>query len=268
MTQTIPAAAVPLWPEVPPQFNADDGFVPYIDVFTVATLKPKGAVLIFPGGGYNHRADHEGAPVAEAFNNAGCHAFVVQYRVAPNRHPVPLLDAARAVRLVRCRADEWKIRTDRIAVLGFSAGGHLAGSISVLHREVPAAVDDVVEALSCRPDASILCYPVTSCGEHGHRGSFDSLLGPTATPEQRRALSLEIRVDPNTPPAFLWHTAADAGVPVENSLLYASALRRCGIPFELHVYPEGHHGLGLAPEQPHVATWSGLAAEWLQEMGW
>ena len=260
-------ASIPLWPDTPPHFDAGDGFVPQLDLYPLTGQRAAGAIVIFPGGGYGHRADHEGEPVARMFNDAGYHAFVAQYRVAPNRHPVPLLDAVRAVRLVRQRAGEWGVRPDRVGVLGFSAGGHLAASISTLHAGVPAAVADEVEAQPCRPDLSILCYPVITSGEFAHRGSFDNLLGSDATEQERATLSLETRVDGATPPAFLWHTAADAGVPVENSLLYAGALSRQGTRFELHVYPEGSHGLGLAPDHPHVATWAGLAVEWLGEMG-
>jgi acetyl esterase/lipase len=259
---------IPLWNGAPPQSAQGDTFIPTITPYLISTDKPVGAVVVCPGGGYGGRAAHEGEPIARFFNGAGFQAFVVDYRVQPNRNPAPLMDAARAVRIVRQRAAEWKIKPDKIAILGFSAGGHLAGSLSVFFDAGDAASSDPIAKQSSRPDAAVLCYPVISSGEFAHKGSFDNLLGPDATPEQREAMSLELHVRPDTPPTFLWHTAADSGVPVENSLMMARALHDKKVPFELHVYPEGRHGLGLSPDDPHVATWSKLCAEWLRGMGW
>jgi len=258
--------SIELWPGTVPGSDVEDGFVPALDLYPVETDRPLGAVLVCPGGGYQGRAPHEGGAVARRFNAAGLHAFVVQYRVAPHRHPAPLLDAARAMRIIRQHAQEWQVHPDRIAVCGFSAGGHLAGSLGVYHAD--AKVGDDMDRIPCRPDALILCYPVITSGLHTHGGSFANLLGVDAPQDLREKMSLERQVSAETPPTFLWHTFDDPGVPVENSLLFAQALRQCGVPFELHVYPSGRHGLGLAPEAPHVATWAGLCCEWLAEMGW
>ncbi|NOZ22966.1 MAG: alpha/beta hydrolase [Planctomycetes bacterium] len=253
-----------LWPE------GQDDFRPWLDPYPVGSHGPRGAVLICPGGGYAGRARHEGIAVAERLNEAGLNAFVVHYRVAPHRHPAPLRDASRAIRMIRDRAEEWKVGPDRIAILGFSAGGHLAGSLGVHHGDPDASpAEDDLRHISNRPDALILCYAVLNAvSEFAHRGSMGNLLGPDAPEEMLRKMSLELHVTENTPPTFLWHTAEDPGVKVENSLLFAEALSRHGVPFELHVYPEGRHGLGLAPEDPHVATWMDLCCEWLKGMGW
>ncbi len=256
-----------LWPEVPPQGSVADDFCPWLEVYPAATAGPVGGVLICPGGGYGGRAEHEAGPIAAAYNAAGLAAAVVHYRVAPQRHPAPLLDAARALRLLRLRAEEYGLRADKIAVLGFSAGGHLAGSLGVHHHRFGV---DQVDRTGCssRPDALILCYPVLTSGAFTHRGSMLNLLGEAPAAELLDMMSLENQVDAQTPPTFLWHTADDGGVPVENSLGFAQALSRHRVPFELHVYPHGRHGLGLACEDAHVATWQPLSVAWLKGMGW
>lgn len=256
-----------LWSEQPPYSDPADNFRPWLELYLLPADRPRGAVLVCPGGGYVTRAPHEAEPIARRFNRAGFHALVVQYRVAPHRHPAPLLDAAQAVRLIRRHAADWQIDPARIAVCGFSAGGHLAASLGV-HWDKGCASPDGLPQPDCRPDALILCYPVITSGEWAHRGSFQNLLGNDASPDMLQFMSLEQQVNAQTPPAFLWHTVADAGVPVENSLLFVQALRRHGVPFELHFYPEGRHGLGLAPEDAHVATWADLCCGWLEGMGW
>jgi len=259
-------APIPLWPA---GAAPEGAFRPYLEPWPLAAPdRPRGAVLVLPGGGYGGRADHEAAPVAQRFRQAGLHAFVVHYRVAPHRHPAPLRDAARAVRIVRGRASEWGVDPSRIAVCGFSAGGHLAASLGVHFETAGSQTADDLDALSARPDALVLGYPVITAGQHTHGGSLRNLLGENPSPEALRLASVELHVTRSTPPAFLWHTADDPGVPVENSLAFASALRGAGVPFELHVYPSGPHGLGLAPAHPHVATWAELCCEWLAGMGW
>jgi acetyl esterase/lipase len=262
-----PDATFPIWPDRPPGGASESDFVPYLEVYLSRSGRTRGSVIVLPGGGYANRAPHEAAPIAARFLEAELSAFVVHYRVAPNRHPAPLADASRAVRIVRSRAKEWGLSGERIALLGFSAGGHLAGSVGVFHAAAPVAGDDL-DAVSCRPDALILCYPVITAFEFSHRGSFANLLGPDAGRKEVEALSLDRAVDDTTPPAFLWHTADDAAVPVENSLLFAGALRKHGVPFELHVYPSGPHGMGLAGNDPHIGGWSDLAVEWLEGMRW
>lgn len=257
-----------LWEEdIPGYESVEEKFVPYMKPYLLENDSPRGAVLVLPGGGYGGRADHEGDPVAMWLNSIGLSAFVVHYRVAPYRYPHPLLDAQRAIRLVRHHAEEWNIDPDRIGILGFSAGGHLAATASTYFDEGNPESADAVERDSSRPNASILCYPVISFKDHYHEGSMFNLLGEEPSEDKRQALSLERAVKPETPPAFLWHTADDGAVPVENSLMYARALSEQRIPFELHVFPEGRHGLGLAEADVSVAQWTGLCEGWLRKIG-
>jgi acetyl esterase/lipase len=257
-----------LWEGHPPASAPGDDFLPYLETYVLPASETRGAVLICPGGGYAGRAPHEAAPIAAKYSAAGLQTFVVQYRVAPNRHPAPLLDVTRALRTIRQNATAWHVDPDKIAVCGFSAGGHLTGSIGVHHGLADVNTGDELDEISCRPDALILSYAVLSSGASRHVGSFENLLGPDPNPEMLALMSLENQVTEDTPPAFLWHTADDAAVPVANSLLFAEALSNHGVPFELHVYPHGVHGLGLAPDNVHVATWMDLSIEWLHEMGW
>jgi len=257
-----------LYPSAPPANNAQSDFIPTLDLYPVQTKEPKGAVLICPGGGYGNRAAHEGKNVAEAFNAQGIHAFVVQYRVSPNRHPAPLADVSRALRIIRANANAWHVNPNHIAVCGFSAGGHLTASLGVHYAsDIPGAGDNI-DKQSNRPDALILSYPVISAGEFQHKGSFKNLLGEDASEKMIEFMSLEKHVTEKTPPAFLWHTAEDAGVPAENSMLFAQALSKHNIPYELHIFPNGRHGLGLAPELPNVAAWFNLCVTYLKNMGW
>ncbi len=259
---------VPLWPDGTPGLaTAEPQEVPQLTPYLVTSDQPRGAVIVCPGGGYARRAPHEGQPIAEMVNSHGIHGFVCDYRVAPYKHPWPLTDGLRAVRWVRHHATELNILPDKIAILGFSAGGHLAASVSTHWDLGRADAPDPIDRLSSRPDASILCYAVISFGAFGHTGSMQNLLGKDPDPELRDMLSNELQVNETTPPAFLWHTAEDPGVPVRNSLAYADALAQHKVRFELHVYPDGRHGLGLAPELPHVATWAKLCGEWLQGLG-
>ena len=220
-----------------------------------------GVVLICPGGGYHYKATHEGGQIAEMINEAGIDAAVLDYRVAPCPHDAPLQDCQRAIRTLRAMGYE------KAAVLGFSAGGHVACSAAVHYDRGHADAQDPLERLSCRPDALISCYSVVSFTQHTHIGSLTNLLG-----ERRGSISLqrfysaERNVTPDTPPAFIWHTAEDASVPVENSLNLAAALSRCGVPFEMHIFPEGHHGLGLASDYP-AGAWAGLCTAWLIRQG-
>ncbi len=222
----------------------------------------RGAVIVCPGGGYVMKAPHEGAPIAEKINEAGVAAFVLDYRVKPCHYLAPLTDAKRAIRLAR------SLGYEKVGILGFSAGGHLACSAATLYDAGDPSASDPTERLSSRPDALIACYPVASFLAFRHQGTVDSLLGERKTDLRLlRLFSAEAQVTADTPPTFLWHTAADEGVPVENSLNLASALSRCGVPFELHVYPEGRHGLGLAEAYPDVRTWSDHMNDWLLRLG-
>ena len=259
---------IPLWEGKPPASAPEDSFIPTLEPHLLPGDQVRGAVIVLPGGGYGGRAEHERTPIAQFFNDKGFHTFILDYRVSPNRHPAPLLDVCRAVRMVRSRAEEWKVKPDKIATLGFSAGGHLTGCSGVFYDLNELKGIDPQESVSARPDAIVLCYPVILAGPLGHKGSFDNLLGENATEEIRARFSLDKQVRPDMPPAFLWHTFADQGVPVENSLRFALAMKENKVPFEMHIYPDGAHGLGLAPKDSHVATWAPLCAEWLKKQGW
>ena len=234
------------------------------------------AVLICPGGGYGFTSDREAEPIALAFAGEGICAFVLRYSVAPDRYPIQLLEASRAMQLIRKNAEAWHVNTDDIAVMGFSAGGHLAGSLGVFWN-----APFVREALGLqegenRPSRMVLCYPViTSQIGPAHRDSFYNLMGEGKSEEEYASVSLERHVSADTPPAFIWHTAADNLVPVENSLLFAGALQKQHIPFELHIYPEGQHGLSLADRRTaapgadsllnlRVAEWFGACVRWMK----
>jgi acetyl esterase/lipase len=258
-----------LWADGKQPIPSKDGFTPYLELHPVKTDKPRGAVLVCPGGGYTKRADHEGHLIAECFNKAGIHAFVLHYRVAPNRHPAPLSDARRGIRIIRANAGDWKVNPGKIAICGFSAGGHLAASLGVHYGLEDSSPGDDIDKQPARPDALILSYAVLVANKFKHPGSFDNLLGKGHARELRELMSLERHVDKNTPPAFLWHTAEDPAVPVENSLIFAVRLSKFNVPFELHVYEKGKHGMGLGTEDERVATWSVLCTGWLKKnLGW
>ena len=263
-----------LWPEVVSGCGDEDANVPTLQVFVRESAVSRPAVLIVPGGGYRFVSPREGEPVALRFAAAGFNAFVLSYRYAPNRHPLPLQDASRALTLIRDNAEAWSVQPDAVAVCGFSAGGHLAASLAV-HHDKPFAIGEPLKQPGYnRPDALVLSYPVITSGEYAHSGSFRHLLGDTPDAAQRSLLSLEKHVSGDMPPTFLWHTAADKSVPAQNSLLFAFALAESCVPYELHIYPEGRHGLSLADKEtnresgadPHVATWFDLSVEWLQKV--
>ena len=219
----------------------------------------RGAVIVVPGGGYCMKADHEGAPIAEMLNQAGVSAYVLDYRVKPCHMLAPLSDAKRAIRLVRSMGYE------KVAILGFSAGGHLTCTAATLYDAGDPDAADPLERLSSRPDAFIPCYAVVSFGAYTHRGSRESLLGQENADnwELVRKFSNELHITPDTPEAFIWHTAADQAVPVENSLNLALALSAQGVPYEMHIFPQGQHGLGLAEEFEDVKQWVPLLQKWL-----
>jgi acetyl esterase/lipase len=254
-----------LWPEKPPHWDPTiDQPEPSLTVHPGNGLDTP-AVLVCPGGAYRMKANHEGEPVARWLNSLGITAFVLDYRVAPYRHPVPFLDGRRALRMVRARAKEWGLRTNRIGVLGFSAGGHLAATLSTRADAGETHARDPIEQESSRPDFAVLCYPVISLALDKRAGSVVNLLGDNSDIVHRNALSAERNVTSRTPPTFLWHTADDGNVPAEHSLLYAKALAAAGVEWELHVFPEGGHGLGLAEDDPVVCAWTGLCAAWLRK---
>ncbi|MEJ7838049.1 MAG: alpha/beta hydrolase [Thermomicrobiales bacterium] len=257
-----------LWPAGHAELaDPADEFVPTLTHYPAAHGELAGAVIVAPGGGYRMRAEHEGEPIARWLNSIGIHAFVLDYRVAPHRHPNPLRDAQRAIRIVRSRAEEWKVRPDRIGILGFSAGGHLAATAGTIYDDGDTTSDDPIERVSCRPDAMVLCYAVINLADFPHQGSLLNLLGDNSSMKLRAELSPDLQVTSDTPPTFLWHTADDAAVDVSNSLRLAEALSAHGVAFALHVYPHGRHGLGMASELPDVSTWTQLADGFLTDLG-
>ena len=204
--------------------------------------------------------------MAQWLNELGVSSAVLYYRLSPQRHPAPLEDVGRAIRLVRANAKEWKVDPGRVGVMGFSAGGHLAACAATLFEGARQTSEDVIERQDDRPDLQILGYPVITLGKYRNGTSMDCLLGENPNGVLRHQLSLERQVTERTPPAFIWHTSDDGGVPVQNSLLYAEALAFYQIPFALHVFPHGTHGLGLAAGEPYVRSWAFLCARWLEGM--
>ena len=227
------------------------------------------AVIVCPGGGYQHLAmDHEGEQIAKWLNSLGISAVVLQYRLGPKyHHPAMINDAQRAIRTIRSKSASLHVQPDRIGIWGFSAGGHLA-STAATHFDAgnPNAADPIDRA-SSRPDFAILAYPVISLGEYAHVGSRDNLLGKNPDPKLVEDLSNDLRVTPQTPPTFLFHTTADATVPVENSVRFYLALRKAGVPAEMHIFQNGPHGVGLAPTDATLSAWGGLLANWLRDRG-
>ena len=237
--------------------------------------KKRETIIICPGGGYKFTSDREAEPIALKFVAQGFNAIVIRYSIAPVRYPASLLELAETVRYVREKEEEWNVDTKRVIVCGFSAGGHLAGSLGVLWDNEIIKESLEVKNNEIKPNEMILCYPVISSGEFAHRGSFDNLLGEKEGKIRREELSLEKLVSNKTPKTFLWHTFDDGTVPVQNSLLFSNALAANKIEFELHIYPNGVHGLGLCEEvtarkdasehiNTHVASWFKLACEWIK----
>ncbi len=235
--------------------------VPSIKAFPVEGSK--GAVVVCPGGGYTMKADHEGDPIARMLNDAGISAYVLDYRVFPYTEPYPLLDVQRAIRTVRSMGYQ------KVGVMGFSAGGHLTCAAATLYDDGVANASDPIDQLSSRPDVFVPCYPVASFAAFRHQGSLANFLGEKNQDNYDliRKYSPDLHINANTPPAFIWHTADDAVVPVENALILASALSHAGIEFELHVFPKGVHGLGLAATDPVVGQWTSMLQKWLLNHG-
>lgn len=280
--QGAPAAApIVLWPEgVPGGLNGtevveDGGRVSSVHQPTLTPyLAPEGkrtgaAVIICPGGGYVRlAADHEGVEPARWLNGLGVSAFILKYRLKEYGHPAPLRDVLRAVRTVRANAASWDVDPAKIGVMGFSAGGHLAASSGTLFDAPEGRTGAAMDAVSARPDFLILVYPVIQLNSPvAHVGSRQALIGLSPAPGLADALSLDTRVTKDTPPAFLVHGGTDTGVPPENSLAFFAALRRAGVPAEIHVYEKGGHGFGLRPGQGPVSDWPARCAEWLTVRG-
>jgi acetyl esterase/lipase len=228
------------------------------------------AVIVCPGGGYvNLSMDKEGDQVARWLNSIGVASFVLKYRLGPKyRHPIELGDAQRAIRTVRAKAVEYRVMPDRIGIMGFSAGGHLASSAGTHFEPVNANASDPIDGVSSRPDFLVLVYPVISfTTPYVHRGSLRALLGDNPDPKLVELLSSELQVTAQTPPTFLFHTTTDTAVPSENSALFYLALRKAGVPAEMHIYEQGPHGVGLAPTDAALSTWPARLADWLRVRG-
>lgn len=262
-----------LWPDGAPGALGDaDKDKPKLYIYLPPREKSNGAaVVICPGGGYGHLAmDHEGHQIARWLNSFGVAGFICDYRHRRKGygHPAPLQDAQRAIRTVRARAKEFRVDPERIGILGFSAGGHLTSTAVTHFDEGDKNSKDAISRVSCRPDFGVLCYPVVAFDEpYTHRGSQRNLLGENPDPKLVRSLSNEKQVTAKTPPCFLWHTNADKGVPAENSVQFYLALRRAGVPAELHIYEHGRHGLGLAQKIPAVKSWPQRCQDWMRGRG-
>jgi len=262
-----------LWPNGAPgaQGTTDADDIPALTIYLPAKPQATGAgIVICPGGGYGALAmDHEGHEVARWLTSRGVAAFILKYRLGPRyHHPAMLQDVLRAIRVVRSRAAEFNVKADRVGIMGFSAGGHLASSAATLFDHPDGKVADGLESVSSRPDFAVLAYPVILMGqEQAHKGSQRNLLGDNPSTELMARLSTDLQVTARTPPTFIFQTDADAGVPAENAVKFYLALRRAGVPAELHVYQKGVHGVGMAPGDRELSTWTDRLLGWLRVNG-
>lgn len=268
----VDGQVIRLWSgDAPGALGSDTSDIPHLTVYlpwTMTAATP--AVVVCPGGGYGMLADnHEGRQIASYLNSLGMAAFVLRYRLGPRyHHPVELGDAQRAIRMLRSHAAEWSLDPKRIGIMGFSAGGHLAMSASTLFDSGDPRAVDAVDRAGSRPDFSVLAYPVISMtAPWTHEGSKRNLLGDSPNADAAKRLSGELAVTKETPPTFIFHTADDNVVPVENSVAYFQALRRAGVPAEMHIFEKGPHGVGLANNDAALSAWSVLLASWLRQRG-
>jgi len=260
-----------LWEgSVPGAQGTSDADIPTLTYYAPNGRGSSTAVIVAPGGSYTSLAmNHEGRQVANWFNSQGVAAFVLKYRLGPRyRHPIELGDAQRAIRVVRARAGEFGVSPDRIGMMGFSAGGHLASTTGTKFDAGSASAADPIDRVSSRPDFLVLAYPVVvSAAPYAHQGSFRNLLGESPSAGLLDELSNDRHVTRETPPTFLFHTNADTGVPAENSVSFYLALRKAGVPAELHIFEPGPHGVGLGMTHPALVAWPGLLSTWLRERG-
>lgn len=268
----VAPSPVLLWPNgAPGAVGASDLDKPALTAYLPQQNPTRTAVIVCPGGGYEHLAsDYEGSDIARWLNARGVAAYVLRYRLGPRyRYPAPLLDAQRAIRYVRSRASADGFDPTRVGIWGFSAGGHLAATTGTHFDAGNPEATDPIERLSSRPDFLVLAYPVISM-QPGitHEGSMHMLLGEQPNPMLETELSNELQVTARTPPTFLFATTNDPVVPVMNSVLFYQALLRAGVPAELHVFQEGHHGVGLAADNPQLKVWPILLQNWMHLNGW
>jgi acetyl esterase/lipase len=262
-----------LWPDgAPGALGSGDEDTPTLTIYQPAGPQNTGtAIVVCPGGGYTHLAmDHEGHQVARLLTTRGITGVILKYRLGPRyHHPAMQQDVLQAIRWVRFHAADLQVRPDRIGVMGFSAGGHLASTAATLFDEGNPSAARPIDRVSSRPDFAILAYPVIVMGDDQvtHRGSQTNLLGPSPAASLVTQLSTDKQVTARTPPTFLFHTNADTGVPAENSVRFYLALRKAGVPAELHIYEKGDHGVGLAPADAALRTWTDRMFDWLQGRG-
>ncbi|MBN2315037.1 MAG: alpha/beta hydrolase [Sedimentisphaerales bacterium] len=275
MAASSPHEVVLLWPDGAPGAKGnEDGDKPSLTLYLPAKDKANGAaVVVCPGGGYGHLAmDHEGHQIAEWLNSLGVAGFILKYRHSRSGagygHPAPIQDAQRAIRMVRGHAKEWNVDPDRIGIIGFSAGGHLASSAGTHFQTRYSEAKDAIDECSCRPDFMILGYPVISFTEwYTHKGSRNNLLGKNPAPELVENFSNEKQVTSETPPTFLFLADDDKGVPAENSVYFYLALRKADVPAELHIYEKGGHGFGPGKGKGACASWMPRCADWMKGRG-
>jgi acetyl esterase/lipase len=261
-----------LWEHgAPGALGNEDSDKPDLTVFPAYGRETSGtAVIVCPGGGYGALAmNHEGRQVANWFNALGVTAFVLKYRLGPRyHHPVEIGDAQRAIRMVRAQAKEFGVSPDRVGIMGFSAGGHLASHAATHFDAGNPSATDPIDRLGSRPDFAILAYPViTFTAAYTHKGSAKNLLGDNPDPKLVEDLSTELRVTAQTPPTFLFSTSADTTVPAENSVAFYLALHKAGVPAEMHIFEKGPHGVGLDLKDPTLSEWPTLLANWLRGRG-
>jgi acetyl esterase/lipase len=264
---------IPLWPDgAPGALGTNAWDIPTLTAYLPDPTNVTGAAMVIcPGGGYGHLAAHEGRDYALWLNQHGIAGFVLKYRLGGTngyQHPTMINDASRALRWVRAHAEEYKVDVKRVGIMGSSAGGHLAATLLTHFDAGDTNSTDVIERQSSRPDLGILCYAVISMGEFAHKGSRNNLLGTNAPPELVKDLSNELQVSSNTPPCFLWTTFEDKTVPMENTMLFAVALRKNHVPLDLHVYQKGGHGMGLGDRKDpfnHLHPWVHDCLFWLKQ---
>ncbi len=267
-------APIPLWPDgAPGAHGSSPNDIPTITPYLPEATNATGAAMVIcPGGGYAHLAPHEGHDYALWLNQHGVTCFVLKYRLGSHgyHYPAEFQDVTRAMRWVRAHAADYKVDAHRIGIMGSSAGGHLAATLLTHFDMGDSNATDIIERQSSRPDLGILCYAVITMGKFTHQGSKENLLGKNPSPELVKLLSDELQVTPNTPPCFLWTTFEDKTVPMENTMMFAEALRKNHVPFALHVYEKGGHGMGLKDKPPfrHPHPWAADCLFWLKAQGW
>jgi acetyl esterase/lipase len=269
MKMSVAQEVIRLWPEVA---GAADKDTPTLTVYLPDADKATGAaIIICPGGAYRGLAKHEGEGYAQFLTPYGITAFVLKYRLGSDGYKYKEIssDAARAMRIVRANVQRWRLKPNELGIMGSSAGGHLASTLMTHFDNGDPASSDSIERMSSRPDFGILCYPVISMSDITHKVSREQFLGTTPSPELIALYSNELQVTALTPPCFLFHTFEDQAVSVENSLNFARALRKNGVPFDLHIYEHGRHGLGVGDTHPfaNAHPWTRNLIVWLKGRG-